>query len=93
MNDLDVSLQEIRRVLKHEGRLAFIEHVAARSGTPLRHAQNAIHPLWSLLGDGCHPNRETLTAIQQAGFSAIDAQTFYLPIPIAAPHVAGYAIK
>jgi ubiquinone/menaquinone biosynthesis C-methylase UbiE len=93
VDDLEVSLQEIRRVLKHGGRFVFIEHVAARSGTLLRHTQNAIQPLWGLFGDGCHPNRETLTAIQRAGFSTVDAKTFYLPIPIVAPHIVGHAIK
>lgn len=93
VNDLDGALQEIRRVLKPGGHFVFLEHVAASSGTRLRHAQNAICPLWSVLGDGCHPNRETLAAIQQAGFRHVDAETFHLPVPIAAPHIAGKAAK
>jgi ubiquinone/menaquinone biosynthesis C-methylase UbiE len=93
VNDAHSTLQEIRRVLKPGGHFIFVEHVAASSGTWLRHVQNALRPLWGVLGDGCHPNRETLVAIQQAGFRHVDAETFHLPLPIVGPHIAGKASK
>ena len=93
VNDVDSTLDEIRRVLKPGGHFVFVEHVAAPSGTRLRHAQNAFCPLWGFLGDGCHPNRETLAAIQRAGFRHVDAETFHLPIPIVGPHIAGKASR
>ncbi len=93
VNDAGNTLQEIRRVLKPGGHFIFVEHVAAPSGTWRRHAQNAFCPLWGILGDGCHPNRETLVAIQQAGFRHVDAETFHLPLPIVGPHIAGKASK
>lgn len=86
-------LAEVLRVLKPGGRFAFLEHVAAPQGSPLRRAQNTICPLWKTLGDGCHPNRETLALIQEAGFARVEAEAFALPLPLVAPHVAGVAWK
>jgi ubiquinone/menaquinone biosynthesis C-methylase UbiE len=63
--DLDTALAEIARVLRPGGRLLFLEHV--RDTDPkMAHKQD--HPvfLYSLIG--CHPNRDTLTAIRRAPF-------------------------
>ncbi|WP_038058767.1 methyltransferase domain-containing protein [Thermus amyloliquefaciens] len=87
------ALAEIQRVLKPGGRFVFLEHVAAPRGSPLRKAQDLVSPLWKALGDGCHPNRETLALIQEAGFVRVEAETFALPLPLVAPHVAGVAWK
>ena|SRR5579859_6225159 len=86
-------LQEIRRVLKPGGRFVFIEHVAARRETGLRRRQQFVRPLWSLLADGCHPDRETWAAIDNAGFSDVQLEHFRIPMPIVGPHIAGYAVK
>lgn len=93
VSDQPRALAEIWRVLKPGGRFVFIEHVAASPGTWLRRAQRLIKPVWSCLGDGCHPDRETWTAIEQAGFSVVELERFSAPYPIASPHIAGYAIK
>lgn len=88
------SLQEILRVLKPGGRFVFIEHVAAPRGTRLRRWQNLIQPLWSLVGDGCHPNRETWETISAAGFSHLDIEHFsFREWGLAGPHIAGSAQK
>ncbi|MEX2260893.1 MAG: class I SAM-dependent methyltransferase [Bryobacteraceae bacterium] len=84
---------EIRRVLKPGGRFAFIEHVAASSGTRLRQIQRWIRPLWKVLGDGCHPDRETWTLIEQGGFTQVRLEHFQMPLGPASPHIAGIAIK
>jgi len=60
-------LSEIRRVLKPGGTFRFIEHVRADGGWKAR-VQDAIVPVWSWLGAGCHPNRRTLEAIKNTGF-------------------------
>jgi SAM-dependent methyltransferase len=90
----DETLQEILRVLKPGGRFVFIEHVAAPSGTRLRGLQNFIQPLWSVFGDGCHPNRETWETIARAGFGQVTLEHFQYPGggPVG-PHLAGTAVK
>lgn len=60
-------LREIRRVLRPEGRLLFIEHV--RAATPqLFKWQQRLQPLWVPLCGNCHLTRETEQAICAAGF-------------------------
>ncbi len=65
--DQQQALREILRTLKPGGRLVFIEHVAAPRGSRLRRIQNLITPVWKRFGDGCPPNRETWTELEQAG--------------------------
>lgn len=87
------SLQEILRVLKPGGRFAFIEHVAAPRGTGLRAFQDFVQPLWTLVADGCHPNRETWQVIAQAGFEHVELEHFRFSGGLAGPHIAGTAVK
>jgi ubiquinone/menaquinone biosynthesis C-methylase UbiE len=87
------TLQEIARVLKPGGRFAFIEHVAAPRGTRLRRVQDLLCPLWKKIGDGCHPNRETWTTIEQAGFEHVQLEHFRLPLGPVGTQIAGFATK
>jgi ubiquinone/menaquinone biosynthesis C-methylase UbiE len=88
------NLREILRVLKPGGRFVFIEHVAAPRGTRMRAIQNFIQPLWTRLGDGCYPNRETWETIALAGFEQVDLEHFHVPGGgPAGPHIAGVALK
>lgn len=91
--NLDKTLQEVLRVLKPGGRFLFIEHVAAPNGTVLRQVQNTIKPIWQVIGDGCNPNRETGTALAQAGFASVDYENFDAPVPLVKPHIIGVATK
>jgi len=93
VSDLALSLQEISRVLRPGGRFVFIEHVAAPDDTGTRRAQRWIRPFWKVIGDGCRPDRETWTAIEQAGFANVNIQHFRVPFPIVGPHIRGVAVK
>ncbi len=85
------ALDEVRRVLRPGGRLLFIEHVRA-TGSMARW-QDRIEPLWGRLLGGCHPNRDTVAAIEEAGFEIETFERFYPPAPLSGltPHVQGSA--
>ncbi|NEU83444.1 class I SAM-dependent methyltransferase [Nostoc sp. UIC10630] len=91
--NIDYTLQAILRVLKPGGRFLFIEHVAAPKGTVLRQVQSAIRPIWKVIGDGCHPDRETLIALENAGFASVNYERFDAQLPIVSPHIIGVATK
>jgi hypothetical protein len=60
----------MKRMLKPDGRLLFLEHVRA-PGMQGR-VQAAATPLWSRVAAGCHLDRDTLDAIRDAGFAITD---------------------
>jgi SAM-dependent methyltransferase len=60
-------LSEVRRVLNTGGTLIFIEHVRPhRQG--FARVTDALNPLWHTLSGECNINRDTLRAIEKAGF-------------------------
>ncbi|MCC6616687.1 MAG: class I SAM-dependent methyltransferase [Anaerolineae bacterium] len=86
-------LSEVLRVLKPGGKFAFVEHVAAPEESNLRLIQRLVEPPWRFVGDGCHLSRDTGAVIESAGFSHVAIERFSLPYFVAAPHVAGIAVK
>lgn len=74
------ALAEVRRVLKPEGRLLYIEHVRDREGTPRSRWQDRLERPWGWLLGGCHPNRDTGRLI---------AEAFDVPKPQAANEMPG----
>jgi ubiquinone/menaquinone biosynthesis C-methylase UbiE len=75
--DQERSLGEVRRVLRPGGRLLFLEHV--RSDDPaLARLQDRLNPLNRFLV-GCDCNRETLAAIETAGFTISRVEQTTLP--------------
>ena len=86
------ALAEVRRVLKSQGRLLFIEHV--RSDNPkLARWQDRLRRPWSWVGHGCQCNRPTVESIRAAGFSITELRHENLPKapPIVRPLVIGTA--
>ncbi len=67
VRDQDRALAEIARVLRPEGQLLYLEHVAAPIGSSLYRLQQRVEPLWKLVAGGCHTTRFTLAAIERAG--------------------------
>lgn len=75
--DQERSLGEVRRVLRPGGRLLFLEHV--RSDDPgLARLQDRMNPLNRFLV-GCECNRETLAAIEAAGFTISRVERTTMP--------------
>lgn len=88
VGDLEAALSEIRRILKPDGRLLLLEHV--RSDEPrLARWQDRVEPVWCHLARGCHPNRDTLRAVADAGFTIEHAHRIADPTPLRGlvPHV------
>jgi ubiquinone/menaquinone biosynthesis C-methylase UbiE len=77
--DIHQTLQEIRRVLKPEGRLVFIEH--GRSPDPaVSRWQKRLTPVTTRLL-GCNPDRQMDTLIADAGFDLLTIDKGYLDGP------------
>jgi ubiquinone/menaquinone biosynthesis C-methylase UbiE len=91
--DQERSLGEVRRVLRPGGRLLFIEHV--RSDDPsLARFQDRMNLLNRFLV-GCECNRQTLSAIEAAGFTISRVEQAELPgaPKFVRPAVVGAAVS
>ncbi|MDP9847407.1 class I SAM-dependent methyltransferase [Streptosporangium lutulentum] len=63
----EATLSEVRRVLRPGGELRFYEH--QRSGNSVvALIETMATPLWARACGGCHPARDTVAAIERAGF-------------------------
>jgi ubiquinone/menaquinone biosynthesis C-methylase UbiE len=93
--DQAAALTEARRVLRPGGELRFYEHVHAES-QPLRAVLEVLDRshIWPTIGGGCHPARDTLSAIKAAGFTVERCEHFgFSPSPMIPkiPHILGVA--
>ena len=93
------TLKEIKRVLKPDGQIMFLEHVADRKGT-LRGVVQKTVPFtpWRLFADGCSPGREIGTTIEEAGVANVDDKRIMQEGPgiilaINGSHIFGAATK
>lgn len=68
VRDLPRSLAEIRRVLRPDGELRFFEHGLAETRGMARTQRALDRTVWPLLFGGCHTARDTVAAIEAAGF-------------------------
>jgi ubiquinone/menaquinone biosynthesis C-methylase UbiE len=74
------ALPEMRRVLKPEGQLIFVEH--GRAPDPgVRAWQHRLTPVWKRVAGGCHLNRPIDALIADAGFDITRIERGYRPGP------------
>lgn len=90
------ALAEARRVLRPGGEIRFYEHVRAEDAALARRQDRWERP-WSVFNQGCHPNRDSVAAIERAGFALKGVERFDqvgrgMP-KIVRPHVVGVAVK
>lgn len=67
VGDPERVLAELRRVLKPDGRLLYLEHGQAPDPGPARW-QRRIEPLWRPLMGNCHLTRQVGSSLRAAGF-------------------------
>lgn len=86
--DVLAALRGIRRVLRPDGRLIFIEH--GRSTDPgVVRWQDRLTPLWRKVSGGCHLNRPIDQLLAQGGFQVSEMERGYM----AGPRIGSYLYR
>lgn len=95
VRNLEKTLAELHRILRPQGRLIFIEHVAAANNPKRYQWQNRLNFLWRHIAGGCHLTRFTEEAIIQAGFKIeeISRQSMRGVPPVVRPSIRGVATR
>jgi ubiquinone/menaquinone biosynthesis C-methylase UbiE len=71
-------LSEMRRVLRPNGKVLFLEHGSAPDAD-VQKWQRRIEPLWSRISGNCHLTRAISGAYQKAGFVITHSEKAYMP--------------
>jgi SAM-dependent methyltransferase len=74
------ALGEMKRVLKPEGQVIFVEHGRSPDARVLVW-QNRLNPLWNRIGGGCNLNRKIDALIREAGLRISRIETGYVRGP------------
>jgi ubiquinone/menaquinone biosynthesis C-methylase UbiE len=70
------ALDEMRRVVKRDGQLIFIEHGRSPDRGVAR-VQDVLEPVWKIIGGGCHLTRAPLDLLGAAGFKVERSEQGY----------------
>jgi len=84
--DVTLSISEITRVLKNNGKMLFCEHGLAPDPNIVKW-QKRINPIWNKIAGGCNLNRNIPELITSSGFKISNMEEMYLPNT---PKFAGY---
>jgi len=74
------ALKEMKRILKPNGRLLFLEHGLAPE-PKIQSWQNRLTPIWKCIGGGCCLNKKIDDLISRAGFAIRELHNSYMPGP------------
>ena len=78
VDDQQQVLSEMRRVLRPNGKVLFLEHGAAPDAS-VQKWQRRIEPLWKRIGGNCRLTREITGAYEKAGFKIEQGDKGYMP--------------
>ncbi|TJZ77882.1 class I SAM-dependent methyltransferase [Rhodococcus oryzae] len=93
VNDPELALREIARVLRPDGQLLFIEHVRASSRF-LAACQDFLLTPWRHFAGGCRCNRATADLMRDCGFTIAADDAVWRGMPsIVRPLVVGRATR
>jgi SAM-dependent methyltransferase len=67
VRDPERAASEVRRVLRPDGALLYLEHVRSPDGARLARWQDRVERPWGWFAGGCHPNRPTHETLRGAG--------------------------
>ncbi|MFT6807115.1 MAG: ubiquinone/menaquinone biosynthesis C-methylase UbiE [Saprospiraceae bacterium] len=76
--EVALAFDEIRRIMKPNGKLYFCEHGKAPDKV-VQKWQNSINPMWKRIGGGCHLNRDIPSLILESGFKIQELEEMYIP--------------
>ena len=95
VTDPEVVVSEVRRILRPGGRYCFLEHVAARDGTPTRWMQRRLRRPWAWVFEGCSCERDLASVISSAGFSEVEITPYRIHSPLVPfnTHIVGRAAR
>ncbi len=75
VKNVDKGLSELRRVLKKDGTLIFIEHIYPEKKR-LKRLFSFLNPAWRVVASGCNLNRDYEKSLRSNGFDIIHSNKF-----------------